>query len=253
MSDNQEPGGEAVVIAPRRGRREASIPCRVVMSFVRQDYQYLCRLAGTPGKIREFADCPYREGVWDGQALTIVGPAPGAPYAVLVMEKMIALGAQAILGLGWCGSLQADLKIGDLVLPEAAHSEEGTSQHYPVGEPNPGPDPLLTKLLRQQLHRRGYDFCTGKVWTTDAFYRETVHKVKSYGAQGILAVEMEMSALFTVGQFRGVAVAGLLIVSDELANLTWRHGFGQARLHQARQQAAQIALDTLAAWEGDHD
>ncbi|MDD3581870.1 MAG: nucleoside phosphorylase [Desulfobacca sp.] len=253
MSDNQDPDGEAVVITPRRGRREASIPLRVVMTFVRQDYQDLCGLAGTPGKTREFADCPYREGVWCGRPLTIVGPAPGAPYAVLVMEKLIALGARAILGLGWCGSLQADLKVGDLVVPDAAHSEEGTSPHYPVSEPNPGPDPILSGLLSQQLHRRGYGFHTGKVWTTDAFYRETVHKVKSYGEQGILAVDMEMSALFTVGQFRRVAVAGLLIVSDELAGLTWRHGFRQARLHQARQQAAQVALDTLAAWEGGHD
>ena len=249
MPNNPELEDEAVVIAPRRGRGEDSVSPRVIMTFVRRDYQYLCRLAGAQGSRREFADCPFRQGVWNGRPVTIVGPAPGAPYAVLVMEKLIALGARAILGLGWCGSLQAGLCIGDLVIPTAAHSEEGTSIHYPCCGPESGPDPTLVQLLSQELCRGGHAFRTGKVWTTDAFYRETVHKVKTYGERGMLAVEMEMSALFTVGQFRQAAVAGLLIVSDELFTLTWQHGFRNWRLRQARQQAAQVALATLAAWE----
>jgi uridine phosphorylase len=253
MPGDQEWDAEAVVIAPRRGRREAPVTRRVVMSFVREDYHNLCRLAGTTGKSREFADCPFREGVWDGQGVTIVSPAPGAPYAVLVLEKLIALGARAILALGWCGSLQAGLSIGDLVLPLVTRSEEGTSAHYPLNWPEPVPDPGLTRLLSQQLTQAGFAFRAGPVWTTDAFYRETVRKVRTYGEEGILAVEMEMSALFTVGQFRQVAVAGLLVVSDELFTLNWVHGFRNPRLRQARHNAAQVLLATAAAWEGGED
>lgn len=253
MPAEQGRDAAAVVIAPRRGRREAPVNPRVVMSFVREDYHYLCHLTGSKGKVREFADCPFREGVWDGRAVTIVSPAPGAPYAVMVLEKLIALGARAILALGWCGSLQADLAIGNLVLPLSARSEEGTSAHYPLNDPRPFPDPGLTRLLRQQLMQVGVEFQAGPVWTTDAFYRETVHKVRTYGEEGILAVEMEMSALFTVGRFRQVAVAGLLVVSDELSTLKWVHGFRDPRLHQGRQNAAQVVLAAAAAWEDGQD
>lgn len=69
-----------------------------------------------------------------GPALTLVGPILGAPQAVIAMEKLIVLGAKRIWILGWCGSLQPGLSIGDLVVPVRAVSEEGTSRHYPVGE-----------------------------------------------------------------------------------------------------------------------
>jgi len=92
-------------------------------------------------------------------------------------------------------------------------------------------------------------FHSGKVWTTDAIYRETEAKVLAYGSQGMLAVEMEMSALFTVARFRGVALAGLLIVSDELFTLTWRHGLRDNRFQHSRQQAVTAALDALIEFE----
>ena len=91
----------------------------------------------------------------------------------------------------------------------------------------------------------GEAFHAGKVWTTDAPYRETEAKVREYGSQGILAVEMEMSALFTVARFRGVALAGLLVVSDELSNLTWRHGLRDNRFRRNRHKAVRAALDAL--------
>jgi uridine phosphorylase len=250
---NQQPGPEdEAIITPRRGRRELPISPRLIMTFTRADYLDLCRLTEAKDKPRAIADCPIREGCWQGQSITIAGPALGAPYAVLVLEKLIAWGARLVLTLGWCGSLQGNVKIGDLVLPESAYSEEGTSTHYPVDWPQPQPDADLAQLLHQQLAQAGQDYRAGAIWTTDAFYRETTQKVKQYGALGILAVEMEMSALFTVSRYRSIPLAGLLVVSDELATLTWRHGFREPRLLQARQQAARIILDTAVIWE-DND
>lgn len=252
------PGGhewdlEAVVIAPRRGSGKAPVSPVVVMTFVRQDYRYPGCLTGAGGNMRGFADCPFRDRVWDGRHVTIVGPAPGAPYAVLVLEKLIALGAQAILVLGWCGSLQPDLALGDLMLPLAARSEEGTSAHYPMHGAEPRPDVNQSDILRHQLIQAGLVLRAGTVWTTDALYRETCQKVKTYSGQGILAVEMEMSALFTAGRYRQAAAAGLLVVSDELWRLQWRKGFRDRRFRQARHQAARTILATAAARDNQND
>ena len=63
------------------------------------------------------------------------------------------------------------------------------------------------------------------VLTTDAVFREIPEKVVNYQKRGVLAVEMELSALFTVGKSYGVDMAGILVVSDELSTLKWKPGF----------------------------
>ncbi len=225
---------------------------RVIFTFARPDYELLCRMAGAAGPARHLWNCALREGTWQGRAVAIVAPAMGAPYATMVLEKLIVLEARLALVLGWCGSLQADVAIGDLVLPEAAVSADGTSGHYLATGADPKPDAALYGGLRRRLEETAVPWHTGRVWTTDAVFRETVGQVRHYQAQGVLVVDMEIAALFAVGQFRGLPVAGLLVVSDELASLTWRYDFRRPEFQQARELAARLVLDAAAAGETDH-
>ena len=151
---------------------------------------------------------------------------------VAVLEKLIALGAAMVLALGWCGSLQAQAPIGAVILPEAAVSGDGTSRYYFPTEDSHSPHPLLLAHLQQTLERADLPFCRGRVWTTDAFYRETVDLLRGHQAQGVLGVEMELAALFAVGRFRQVPVAGLLLVSDELATMSWQPAYRSKALWQ---------------------
>ncbi|HAY22169.1 MAG TPA: phosphorylase [Desulfobacterales bacterium] len=249
MSYLTPPESEEAVITPRRGGTEAPVASRTLMTFTRPDYFEVCRLAQAKGQARNFADCPVREGCWQGEAITLAGPVLGAPFAVVVLEKLLALGARIVIALGWCGSLRPEVTIGELVLPERAYSEEGTSAHYPGADLEPRPDLRLFQSLNEQLLQSAATFHTGQVWTTDAIYRETKYKVETYGARGMLAVEMEMSALFNVAQYRGAALAGLLVVSDELFSLKWRHGARQEVFQQSRRLAAAVALDALASFQ----
>jgi uridine phosphorylase len=185
--------------------------------------------------------CVYRaKGAW--RNLSFSGPYLGAPQAVLAMEKLVALGAGRFWVLGWCGSLQDSLRIGDVVIPSGVVSEEGTSSHYPIGELEAGPDPILRQRLEDALVEKGLPFRSGRIWTTDAPYRETPDKVLYHQREGVLAVEMEMSALMTVGLFRSVAVTALLVVSDELFDLTWHRGFSNPKLKKATRSGAEILL-----------
>jgi hypothetical protein len=52
-----------------------------------------------------------------------------------------------------------------------------------------------------------------------------------------------------VAHFRGVELAGLLVVSDELFTLTWRHGWRDEHFRRGRQQAVSAALDALIEYE----
>jgi uridine phosphorylase len=250
------PGPEAslsdAIINPRREPWDAPVAARVILTFTLPDYRYLCRLMQPSPPSRSIYNCALREGCRDGRPVTLMAPALGAPYAVMVLEKLIALGARMVLALGWCGSLQPDLKIGDLVLPAATMSTEGTSRHYPLNGQPPDPDPDLCRLLRQGLETSPHPWQEGPVWSTDGFFRETAELVQYYRTQGVLGVDMEMAALFTVGRFRQVPVAGLLVVSDELATCKWQPGYRSEAFRRARDRAARLVLAAAGQWDGGH-
>ncbi len=178
-------------------------------------------------------------------SLTLAGPFLGAPQAVIGLEKVIALGAKRIWILGWCGSISPDLRIGDLVIPTRALSEEGTSRHYPVGRRRSKTDKELNRMLSSALAREGQSFQLGTLWTTDAPYRETHQKVIGFRQRGAIAVDMEMSALIRVALYRGVRLVGILAVSDELFALRWHAGFSNPRLKRSSRLAGRVLLQTI--------
>jgi uridine phosphorylase len=177
--------------------------------------------------------------------ISLAGPFVGSPHAVIAMEKLIAMGVTRVWALGWCGSLQPWLPVGSIILPNSAVSEEGTSRHYPVAAP-PRSDDKLMSIVEKALDRVGIAYAKGPVWTTDAPYRETLDKVDGYQRRGVLGVEMEMSALMTLAVYRGVSMAGLLVVSDELAGLKWKPGFSDPVLKQQSRTAAKALLQAVA-------
>lgn len=237
---------DAAVIEPRRGRREEPLPPVAVMAFTPLDLELFIRCFPVPPKRshRIFLADVYT-GQVDGISIALAGPVMGAPQAVMVLEKLVALGVRRLVAVGWCGSLQPDVKIGDVVIPIGSISEEGTSIHYPIEEAFPGPSPDLLKVLLDGLNPLGLILHEGMVWTTDAPFRETISKVVKFREQGVLAVEMEASALFAVSRFRKVDTAIVLVVSDELSSLKWVHGFRENRFAETRQAVIRSTLNLV--------
>lgn len=169
------------------------------------------------------------------EVIALAGPVLGAPQAAMMLEKLVALGARRVLFIGWTGSLDPSLKPGEILIPEQAVSEEGTSRHY-APDPHPRPAPAWTREIKQALEQEGIPFRSGVVWTTDAPYRETWKKIRDFQTAGVAAVEMETAALFTVAAFRRVEAAALLIVSDELSGTRWKHAFRDPPFRNTRRQ-----------------
>ena len=244
------PDHDEGLIRPRKGRTDPDLGPDAIMVMIRTDLASLAK-TGQAKKISHSHMALYDLYLMEngsGGSLSLSGPFLGAPQAVMGMEKLIALGVRRIWVLGWCGSLQPDLRVGDMVLPTTAFSEEGTSQHYPVAEKIPRADEELSQMLDEALRKKGHPFVKGSVWTTDAPYRETAAKVKTYQEKGALAVEMEMSALMTLAMYRAVRLSGLLVVSDELFDLKWHSGFKNPQLKKTSRAAAQVLLDLVMSF-----
>lgn len=240
------------LIQPLREPGEAEVPPTAIMTFSPADYRDLCRLAQLEGRSRRLWGCAVREGRWQGTPVAVAAPALGAPYAAMVLEKLIALGAHRVLVLGWCGSLAPQVRLGHLVLPSGAYPGDGTSLHYLADPALISPHPGLYQLLAAHLRKNPLSWHTGKVWSTDAFYRETPSLVRSCRSQGFLALEMELAALFAVARFRGIALAALLVVSDELFDLTWKPARGAQSFRRAREVALSLILAAASSGEGEN-
>jgi uridine phosphorylase len=242
-----EIGPQEGIIRPRRTKTDPPVDPDVILAFVKTDLDYLISLFPNQ-KTQSYDQGFFRffKLFFDHHAgLTLAGPMLGAPQAVMVMEKLIALGGRRFWALGWCGSLQPEIKIGNFIVPTHAVCEEGTSAHYPIPQANPETDPELGARLVDTLRADRVAYYQGPVWTTDAPYRETPLKIKTYRQKEILAVEMEMSALITLALFRAVKVAGLLVVSDELAGLKWKPGFHSPALKNGSQLACRSLLKAI--------
>lgn len=239
---------DAAIIDPRKGRKEASLPSLAIMIFTSSDMELFLRCLSHPHRRthRIFLADVHTGTCDDGTEVALAGPMLGAPQAVMVLEKLIALGARDILAVGWCGALQEAVLIGDVVLPTGAVSEEGTSAHYPLGDCERGPSVGLHGPLGGVLRREGFAVHEGEVWSTDAPYRETLGKVAAYRGRGVLGVEMEAAALLTVARYREVRLAMALTVSDDLSRRKWVHGFKEPRFHETRENLARVILGTMA-------
>jgi uridine phosphorylase len=156
----------------------------------------------------------YRLQNLDGVALVQGGY--GAPAAACLFEAAIALGCRRLLAFGLAGGVAREVMLADLVLPTEIVREEGTSFHYVSDNDNARPDPILLGCLRSFLAGvEGLDFHEGKTVSTDAAFRQTVSKELRWRQEGVLAVEMEMSALLTVARYHTIPAVSLLVISDK--------------------------------------
>lgn len=152
----------------------------------------------------------------DGQPCGIVPRTIGGPYAVLVAEQLAVSGARLIVGLTSAGRLRSELPIPSLVIATSAVRDEGTSYHYLPPDETVDAPTAATRYLREELETLGIPVEEGRVWTTDAPYRETRQQIEDHAASGVLAVEMQAASLFAFAAARRVSVAVVAHVSNAI-------------------------------------
>jgi purine-nucleoside phosphorylase len=145
----------------------------------------------------------------------------GCPGATIVFEELIQLGCKRLMRVGTCGGLQPHHALGDLIVALTAIPQDATARHLVGGEPHcPTASWDLVhgavhaaKELRQPMH-------VGPIVTSDVFYNPDAGQYERWSSRGVLGVEMEAAALFTVaaiggiGKAEGIQAGCLLTVSD---------------------------------------
>ena len=222
------------IVQPVVTSRTPRLPRRGILAATRSDMQPLIAALGLTGV---HPRALYMSQVYIADEVFLAGPFMGAPSAVMILETLAAWGAKEFVFMGWCGAVSSEIHIGDILIPSLAWIDEGTSHAYlSFSTEISYPCPILTDILQQVLSAASLPFHQGAVWTTDAIFRETPEKVRCYRSKGVLAVEMELSALFTVATYLDVNIAAALVASDDLSDLTWKPGFKEKSFIENRKQ-----------------
>jgi uridine phosphorylase len=152
----------------------------------------------------------------DGVSCGIIGRTIGGPYAVLIAEQLHAAGVGLIIGLTSAGRVDPDLPLPSLVVATSAIRDEGTSYHYLSPGKEVACPAHVTMPMVRELSRAGFTVQAGKVWTTDAPYRETGNQLEKWASEGVLAVEMQAASLFAFATVQGANVAVVARVSNAI-------------------------------------
>lgn len=188
---------------------------------------------------REFNS--YRLLSSSGQNILLACPATGASASAMELEMLIASGIDTFLSFGTCGRLDPNMPQNTLIIPTEALREEGVSYHYLPDANYVEQNADYVQSITNVFTQKNLPFITGKVWTTDAIYRETKAKVDLVRGEGCIAVDMELSALLSVTKFRNVKFSSFLIADDAVV------GESAQPLKRNNQQILQAALEIIQA------
>ncbi len=185
-------------------------------------------------------------GTYKGEPVSVQTTGMGCPSAAIVTEELIQLGAKNLLRVGTCGSYGQGMRLGDLVIATAATPQDRTVSALTHGAPYaPAPHFDIVHAAYHAAQDAGRRSFMGPVVSSDLFYDPEQDPRSKWSALGVLAVEMEAAAIFTIAAMHGVRAGCLLTVSDTIGDEVVR--ISDEDLTGAVDNMMALALDTLKA------
>ena len=195
-------------------------------------------------------------GSYRGIPVSATSTGVGCPSASIAVEELINAGATHFIRVGSTAALQPHIRTGDIVINTGVVRNDGTTRAYvPDTYPAIADHFLVHALIESARDLRpepGFELHIGIGACDDAFYAETPEWIERHAALGLLNIEMESSAIFTVAQLRGVQAAMVCGVSGNLrvAEYDYDRGeHGNRRLVAAWENAITIALEAVLRYD----
>lgn len=186
-------------------------------------------------------------GTYNGQRISVQGTGMGIPsISIYVHELINSYGVKNLIRIGTCGAYQKDVKIRDVIIAMSASTDSNVNRIRFKHDLDYAPTANfeLLKAAYDKATEAGMNVKVGPVFTADTFYTDTMDIVKTLGDMGILAVEMETAALYTLAAKFGRRALSILTVSDHL--LTGEETSAEER-QTTFNQMLKIALETGAS------
>ncbi|XKE93333.1 purine-nucleoside phosphorylase [Metaplanococcus flavidus] len=156
-------------------------------------------------------------GTYKGKRISVQGTGMGVPsISIYTTELMNEYDVKKLIRVGTCGSIHKDVKVRDVILAQSASTDSNMNSII-FGNVSYAPTADFNLLLRAYNAgvEKGLNLRVGNVFTEDVFYNDHAEHEK-WAQYGVLALEMESSALYTLAAKFGAQALSILTVSDHL-------------------------------------
>lgn len=185
-------------------------------------------------------------GTYQGRPISVQGTGMGQPsHAIYVNELMEQYDVQTLVRVGSCGALTDQIQLRDIVMGMSAATDSAMNRLRFEGlDFAPTADFGLLRTAHDLAAERDTTVHVGQIFSGDLFYNDRPELAERLAKYGVLAIEMEASALYTLAakfQRRALAICTVSDVIPTGAEL-------DAEDRQSSFSAmAKLALDTVTA------
>ena len=157
-------------------------------------------------------------GSYRGNRISVMASGMGMPSIGIYSEELFGIfGVKNILRVGSAGAMSEKLKLRDIVIAVGACTDSSFATQYRLGGTfAPIASYELIRTADAAAASLGLAPHFGNVFSTDIFYNENNTVTEGWRKMGVLAVEMESAALYTVAARHGKNALSILTVSDHL-------------------------------------
>ncbi|KKI88668.1 purine nucleoside phosphorylase DeoD-type [Bacillus sp. SA1-12] len=156
-------------------------------------------------------------GTYKGERISVQGTGMGVPsISIYINELMSSYGVQELIRVGTCGAIQKDVNVRDVILAMSA-STDSQMNRLTFGGVDYAPTAnfeILKKAYETGVEK-GLNLKVGNVFTADMFYNDNA-ELEKWARYGILAIEMETAALYTLAAKFNRKALSVLTVSDHI-------------------------------------
>jgi purine-nucleoside phosphorylase len=187
-------------------------------------------------------------GGYRGHRVSVQGSGMGLPsLSIYVNELLREYGVRSIVRVGSCGALTEELALRDLVIASGACTDSSMNRIRFEGlDYAPVADFGLLRAAHDAAMARDLPVATrvGLLFSSDSFYSPRPELTSRMVEYGVLGVEMEASALYTLAAQHKAKALAICTVSDHI--LTGEHTSWEER-QQTFGDMVEIALEAVLA------
>ncbi|MDA4126888.1 MAG: nucleoside phosphorylase [Thaumarchaeota archaeon] len=224
-------------------RDESGRPYHVRLS--KNDVGRVALLPGDPGRVpiiarklkepkelesnREYTAYAGRVGA---EKILVLSTGIGGPSTAIAVEELARLGVRVMIRVGTCGTISPDVKVGSLIIADAAVRMDGTSAQYVTPGYPAAATPGVVLALQETARVLRKKAVVGIAASTDSFYvgqgrksfggyfpSDKAHLIEDLRAANVLCFEMESATLFTLGRIFGLKTGAVFaVVANRVTN-----------------------------------
>ncbi|CAB0490818.1 purine-nucleoside phosphorylase [Corynebacterium diphtheriae] len=157
-------------------------------------------------------------GTYQGTPVSVMGSGMGMPSIGIYSYELINFfDARNVIRVGSIGAMQKDIDLYEIIVAASASTDSNFLEQYNLpGTYAPTASWTLLRAFMDEADRKGKKVHVGNILSSDVFYNADSTVNERWARMGVLGVEMESAALYSIAAYAGANALGVFTVSDNL-------------------------------------